>query len=69
VGKKGKAGLLGRVSDLKSALHEKKRLYFVDHRHGNVTATANGVTFEGAVPAEYEVYFSIADSTGSALPQ
>ena len=38
VGKKGKAGLLGRVSDLKSALKEKERLYFVEHRHGNQIA-------------------------------
>ena len=50
VGKKGKAGLLGRASDLKTALKEKERLYFVEHRHGNQTAKANGVTFEGAVP-------------------
>ena len=35
VGKKGKAGLLGRAKDLKTALKEKERLYFVEHRHGN----------------------------------
>src|ERR671927_352682 len=52
VGKKGKAGLLGRASDLKTALKEKERLYFVDHRVGNTVPKANGVTFEGAVPAE-----------------
>lgn len=68
VGKKGKAGLLGRVSDLKSALKEKERLYFVEHRHGNQIAKSNGVTFEGAVPAEYEVYFSITDSTRFRAP-
>ena len=34
VGKKGKAGLVGRAKDLKSALKEKERLYFVEHRHG-----------------------------------
>ena len=61
VGKKGKAGLLGRAKDLKTALKEKERLYFVEHRHGNQFAKANGVTFEGAVPAEHEVYFSITD--------
>ena len=38
VGKKGKAGLLGRASDLKTALAEKERLYFAEHRHGNVSA-------------------------------
>ncbi len=68
VGKKGKAGLLGRAKDLKSALKEKERLYFVEHRHGNQFAKANGVTFEGAVPAEHEVYFSISDSTHFRAP-
>jgi succinyl-CoA synthetase beta subunit len=68
VGKKGKAGLLGRASDLKTALKEKERLYFVEHRHGNQAAKANGVTFEGAVPAEHEVYFAITDSTHFRAP-
>ena len=68
IGKKGKAGLLGRARDLKTALKEKERLYFVEHRHGNQTAKANGVTFEGGVPAEQEVYFSITDSTHFRAP-
>src|ERR1700747_3464118 len=68
VGKKGKAGLLGRAKDLKTALKEKERLYFVEHRHGNQVAKANGVTFEGGVPAEHEVYFSITDSTRYRAP-
>ena len=68
VGKKGKAGLLGRAKDLKTALREKERLYFVEHRHGNQVAKANGVTFEGGVPAEHEVYFSITDSTRFRAP-
>ena len=68
VGKKGKAGLVGRASDLKSALREKERLYFVEHRHGNEVAKSNGVTFEGAVAAEHEVYFSITDSTHFRAP-
>jgi len=68
VGKKGKAGLIGRAFDLKTALNEKERLYFVEHRAGNMVAKANGVTFEGAVPAEHEVYFSIADSTRFRAP-
>src|SRR5467141_2507066 len=68
VGKKGKAGLVGRAKDLKSALKEKERLYFVEHRHGNQIAKANGVTFEGAVPAKHEVYFSITDSTHFRAP-
>jgi succinyl-CoA synthetase beta subunit len=68
VGKKGKAGLIGRAKDLRTALAEKERLYFVEHRHGNQVAKANGVTFEGAVPAEHEVYFSITDSTEFRAP-
>jgi succinyl-CoA synthetase beta subunit len=52
VGKKGKSGLIGKASDLKAALIEKERLFFVEHRHGNAHAKA-----------EHEVYFSISDST------
>ena len=47
IGKKGKAGLIGRATDLKTAMRERERLYFVEHRHGNTVAKANGVTFEG----------------------
>jgi len=68
IGKKGKAGLLGRASDLRTALNEKERLYFAEHRVGSTVAKANGVTYEGAVPAEYEVYFSISDSTRFRAP-
>ncbi len=68
VGKKGKAGLIGNASDLRTALAEKERLFFVEHRHGNATAKANGVTFEGGVPAKHEVYFSISDSTAFRAP-
>src|SRR6202166_1491736 len=68
VGKKGKSGLIGKASDLKTALREKERLYFAEHRHGNAFAKANGVTFEGGVPAEHEVYFSITDSTAFRAP-
>src|SRR6202171_501394 len=68
VGQQGKAWLLARAKDLKTALKEKERLYFVEHRHGNQFAKANGVTFEGAVPAEHEVYFSITDSTHFRAP-
>jgi len=63
VGKKGKAGLIGKATDLATALAEKERLFFVEHRHGNATAKANGVTFEAGVPARHEVYFAISDST------
>ncbi|MEM8957278.1 MAG: ATP citrate lyase citrate-binding domain-containing protein [Pseudomonadota bacterium] len=68
VGKKGKAGLVGKASDLRSALAEKERLYFAEHRHGHATAKANGVTFEAGVPAEHEVYFSISDDTRYRAP-
>jgi succinyl-CoA synthetase beta subunit len=68
VGKKGKSGLIGKAADLRTALREKERLYFVEHRHGNVSAKGNGVTFEAAIPAEHEVYFSITDSTEFRAP-
>ena len=68
IGKKGKAGLLGRAKDLKTALAEKERLYFAEHQVGHVKAKANGVTFEAGVPAEHEVYFSISDSTHFRAP-
>jgi succinyl-CoA synthetase beta subunit len=68
IGKKGKAGLVGRAKDLKTALKEKERLYFAEHRVDNVVAKAKGVTFEGCVPAQHEVYVSIADSTRYRAP-
>ena len=68
VGKKGKSGLIGKASDLKTALAEKERLYFAEHRHGNAVAKANGVTFESGVPAEQEVYFAVTDSTEFRAP-
>jgi succinyl-CoA synthetase beta subunit len=68
VGKKGKAGLISKARDLKTALAEKERLYFVEHRHGNAVAKANGVTFEAGVPAEHEVYFAITDDTRFRAP-
>jgi succinyl-CoA synthetase beta subunit len=68
IGKKGKAGLVGRAKDLKTALAEKERLYFVEHRVDTVVAKAKGVTFEGCVPAEHEVYVAIADSTRYRAP-
>lgn len=68
IGGKGKAGLIGRAGDVETALREKERLYFAAHRHGNALAKAQGVTFEGGVPAEHEVYFSITDSTRYRAP-
>jgi succinyl-CoA synthetase beta subunit len=68
IGKKGKAGLVGRASDLRTALKERERLYFAEHRVGHVVAKAQGVTFEAAVPAQHEVYFAISDSTRYRAP-
>lgn len=68
LGKKGKAGLIGKATDLETALAERERLFFVEHRHGNSTAKANGVTFEAGVPARHEVYFAISDSTVYRAP-
>src|SRR5271157_4780424 len=68
IGKKGKAGLIGKAADLKAALREKERLYFAEHRHGNAVSKSNGVTFEGGVPADHEVYFAITDATEFRAP-
>jgi succinyl-CoA synthetase beta subunit len=68
VGKKGKAGLVGKARDLKTALAEKERLYFCEHVHGNQRAKSNGVTFEAGVPADHEVYFSLTDNTRYRAP-
>ena len=68
IGKKGKAGLIGRATDFKTAMVERERLYFVEHRHGNTVAKANGVSFEGGVPADREVYFSMSDLTYFRAP-
>jgi len=68
VGKKGKSGLIGRATDITHALKEKERLYFAEHVVGNECAKADGVTFEGSVPAEHEIYFSISDSTQYRAP-
>jgi len=68
VGKKGKSGLIGTATDLKTAIAEKERLYFVEHSHGNTTAKANGVTFEAGVPAKHEIYFAISDDTRYRAP-
>ncbi|MBF0164921.1 MAG: carboxylate--amine ligase [Magnetococcales bacterium] len=63
IGKKGKAGLVGRATDVRTALKEKERLYFAEHTHGNQTSKSEGVTFEGFVKAEHEIYVSLTDNT------
>lgn len=68
VGKKGKAGLIRVVSDLREALAAKKELYFATHHYGSRIVTANGVSFEAFVPSEIEIYFSIDASTLTRTP-
>jgi len=68
VGKKGKSGLIGKATDLRGALREKERLYFAELPLGNRIAKANGVSFESGIPAEHEIYFSIADSSEFRAP-
>jgi len=68
VGKKGKSGLIGRAKNVTDALKEKERLYFAEHKHENTVAKSDGVTYEAAVPADHEVYFSISDSTVYRAP-
>ena len=68
VGKKGKSGLIGRAKNFTDALKEKERLYFAEHKIGNISAKSDGVTYEAAVPADHEVYFSISDSTVHRAP-
>ncbi|MBF0260984.1 MAG: carboxylate--amine ligase [Magnetococcales bacterium] len=63
IGKKGKAGLVGKATDVRTALKEKERLYFAEHTHGNQTSKSEGVTFEGFVKAEHEIYVSLTDNT------
>ncbi|MEO5330878.1 MAG: carboxylate--amine ligase [Magnetococcus sp. YQC-5] len=68
IGKKGKAGLVGKATDLRTALKEKERLYFAEHTHGNQTSKSEGVTFEGFVKAEHEIYVSLTDNTQYRAP-
>lgn len=68
VGKKGKAGLVRIVDNLTDALTAKRELYFVKHKMGGRTVTANGVTYEAFIPSEIEVYFSITESTQRRMP-
>jgi len=68
VGKKGKSGLIGQATDLRTALLEKERLYFAQLPHANGIAKANGVSFESGIPAKHEVYFSVTDSSVFRAP-
>lgn len=68
VGKKGKAGLIGKATDIRTAMQEKERLYFAEHHDGRSFAKAEGVTFESFIPSKYEIYFSITDDTQFRAP-
>ena len=68
VGKKGKAGLVGKATDVATAMKEKERLYFAEHRDGHNFAKAEGVTFESFIPSKHEIYFSISDNTRFRAP-
>ncbi|MEO5377800.1 MAG: carboxylate--amine ligase [Magnetococcus sp. DMHC-6] len=63
IGKKGKAGLIGKATDVHTALKEKERLYFAEHQHGNQKSKSEGVTYESFIKAEHEVYVSLTDNT------
>ncbi len=68
VGKKGKAGLVRIAKSVFEAMEAKKDLYFAKHTTGNHTVQANGVTFEGFIPSEAELYVSITASTELRQP-
>ena len=68
VGKKGASGLVAQVDNMRDALAEKERLYFARHVFRGQEVKANGVTYEAAVPADYEVYVSISESTVHRAP-
>lgn len=68
VGKKGKAGLVKIVDNLRDALAAKEELYFAKHQYGNKIVKANGVTFEAYIESELEVYFNIMVSTVERKP-
>lgn len=63
IGKKGKAGLVRIVSNPYEAMVAKRDLYFAVHEQGNRQVQANGVTFEGFIPSDIEVYVNISAST------
>jgi succinyl-CoA synthetase beta subunit len=68
VGKKGKAGLVRIAKSVHEAMDAKKDLYFAKHTVGNHTVQANGVTFEGFIESEAEIYVSITASTEVRMP-
>lgn len=63
IGKKGKAGLVRIVDNPYEAMVAKRDLYFAVHEQGNRKVQANGVTFEGFIPSDIEIYVNISAST------
>ena len=68
IGAKGKAGLIGTAKDSATALQEKERLYFAEHRQDENVFKALGVSYESYIPSKYEIYFSITDNTEFRAP-
>ena len=68
VGKKGKSGLIGRATRPAHRAGREGAALLRRAPPRQRHAKANGVTFEGGVPAEHEVYFSITDDTRFRAP-
>jgi len=68
VGKKGKAGLVRIVTNVFDAMEAKRELFFATHQQGNRPVQACGVTFEGYIESEVEIYASITDSSDFRMP-
>ena len=76
VGKKGKAGLLGRAKNIHAAIKEKERLYFVEHTSNGQRVKSEGVTtsfgtcdtrdrptFSTSFDASFTLTYSVTDSS------
>ncbi len=68
VGKKGKAGLVRIVTNVFDAMVAKRDLFFATHYQGNRPVQACGVTFEGYIASDIEIYASITDSSEHRMP-
>lgn len=68
VGKKGKAGLVRIVTNVFDAMVAKRELFFATHNQGNRPVQACGVTFEGYIASDVEIYVSITDSSEHRMP-
>ncbi len=63
-----KVEVSGRAYDLGTALEQKQRLSRAQIRRGERLVKARGVTVEAALPAEYEIYFSITETEDFRAP-